>query len=406
MFDFLYRALGSMLSFFDTVTGTYVLALLFYALIFKIVFLPFSIKQQKNQIKLAKLTPKIELIRAKYKGRTDQPTMQKQQQEIMELQQKEGYSPLSGCLPLLIQLPIIILLYAVIQNPLSYIAHSTNAINTYNDNYDNDAFNMTEFLDDNSNLKSYYQDIIDKKEKIEREDILTAIKSDTVFGEFDENSTEILIIDAFIEKINGAQTPEKKQEYINLVENYGIEFDSIPNFELFGINLAKTPSFKDKDNLILVIIPILAAVSSWASMWFTKKMNKTGLQSAQDMQAQASMKIMDLVMPLMTLFFAFNFSGMLGIYWVFQSVLGIGQSFILAKAMPLPKYSEEELKEMQRQRREVEKAQRQAAKQQPKHKSLHYIDEDDYDQLPTVKGSEEKKRSSGLSGSNVPEIKD
>ena len=406
MFDWLYRALGAMMSAFDSITGTYVLALLFYALIFKIVFLPFSIKQQKNQIKLAKLTPKIELIRAKYKGRTDQPTMQKQQQEIMELQQKEGYSPLSGCLPLLIQLPIIILLYAVIQNPLSYIAHSTSAINTYNDNYDNDAFDMTEFLNDNSNLKSYYQDIIDKKEEIEREDILNAIKSDVVFGEFDEKSSEILIIDAFIEKINKAETEEDKQKFIGLVENYGIEFDSIPNFELFGINLAKTPSFKDKDNLILVIIPILAAVSSWASMWFTKKLNKTGLQSAQDMQAQASMKIMDLVMPMMTLFFAFNFSGMLGIYWVFQSLLGLGQSFILAKAMPLPKYSEEELKEMQRQRREVEKAQKQAVKLQPKHKSLHYIDEDDYDQLPTVRANEEKKRSSGLGGSNVPEIKD
>ena len=57
-----------MLSFFDSITGSYALALLFYALIFKIVFLPFSIKQQRNQIKLASLTPKIALIRAKYKS--------------------------------------------------------------------------------------------------------------------------------------------------------------------------------------------------------------------------------------------------------------------------------------------------------------------------------------------------
>ena len=98
MFDWLYRFLGSMLSFFESFTGGYALALLLYALVFKIVFLPFSIKQQQNQIAMAKLAPKIELIKAKYKGRTDQPTMQKQQQEIMDLQQKEGYSPLSGCL--------------------------------------------------------------------------------------------------------------------------------------------------------------------------------------------------------------------------------------------------------------------------------------------------------------------
>ena len=103
MLVWLYNILGSMLAWFESITGTYALSLLFYALIFKVVFIPFSIKQQKNQIKMAKLAPKIELIKAKYKGRTDRVTMQKQQTEIMELQQKEGYSPFSGCLPLLIQ---------------------------------------------------------------------------------------------------------------------------------------------------------------------------------------------------------------------------------------------------------------------------------------------------------------
>ena len=116
MFDWLCNLLGLMLSFFNSITGSYALALLFYALVFKIVLLPFNIKQQKNQVKSAKLTPKIEIIKAKYKGRKDPQTMQKMQQEIMELQQKEGASPLSGCLPLLIQLPIIMLLYTVIQN--------------------------------------------------------------------------------------------------------------------------------------------------------------------------------------------------------------------------------------------------------------------------------------------------
>ena len=103
-----------MLSWFSSLFGgSYALALLLYALLFKLLFLPFGIKQQKNQIKMAKLAPKIALIKAKYRGRTDQPTMQKQQQEIMELQQKEGYNPFSGCLPLLLQMPIIIFLYSV-----------------------------------------------------------------------------------------------------------------------------------------------------------------------------------------------------------------------------------------------------------------------------------------------------
>ena len=395
-----------MLSFFDTITGTYVLALLFYALIFKIVFLPFSVKQQKNQIKLAKLTPKIELIKAKYRGRTDQRTMQKQQQEIMELQQKEGYSPLSGCLPLLIQLPLILLLYAVIQNPLSYIAKSTDAIDIYNDNYDNDSFDMVDHLEKNPSLNAYYKDIIDKKEEIERDDIINAIKSETYFGSFDEDTAEILIIDSFLDKINEAGSEEKKANVVSIIEAYGIEFESIPNFELFGINLAKTPSFKDKDNLILVIIPILAAASSWLSMWLTRKMNSTGLVTEQDKQAQASMKIMDLMMPAMTLFFAFNFSGMLGIYWVLQSVLGLGQSFVLSRVMPLPHYTEEELKAMKKEQKQAEKAQKQALKGNVKYKSLHFIDEDDYDTLPTVKTNESDAKKNASLYSERPELKD
>jgi YidC/Oxa1 family membrane protein insertase len=76
---------------------------------------------------MALLTPKIELIKAKYRGRTDQVTMRKQQEEIMQLQQQEGYNPLSGCLPMLLQLPVIIWLYKVIRMPLTYIMGMADA---------------------------------------------------------------------------------------------------------------------------------------------------------------------------------------------------------------------------------------------------------------------------------------
>ena len=69
----------------------------------------------------------------------------------------------------------------------------------------------------------------------------------------------------------------------------------------------------------------------------------------------------------------------------------------------MPKYTEEELKEMRRQQKAAEKAQRAAIKSQPKYKSLHYIDEDDYDTLPEIKTAE---NSNKISGSDMPEIKD
>ena len=339
-----------MLSWFSSLFGgSYALALLLYALLFKLLFLPFSIKQQKNQIKMAKLAPKIELIKAKYKGRHDQPTMQKMQQEIMEFQQKEGYSPLSGCLPLLLQLPIIIFLYDIIRKPLTYICGWGDKI--------------------------------------------SAIKAS--IGEAAKNVTEEIDLINLIDK-NAAKVAQET----------GLDLGLIPDFKIFGgwLDLSGTPNVAWG---WLVLIPIIAAALTWLSMFLSRKWNGSSnpMEQAQDAQAKASMRIMDLVMPGMTLFIAFSFSGMLGLYWIYQSIFGILQTFILSKAMPLPRYTEEELKEMRKAQKAAEKAQKAALKEAPKYRSLHYIDEDDYDTLPEFKGKSQGE-SKSASRLDAPEIKD
>ena len=420
MLDWLYGLLGSMLSFFDRITGSYAIALLFYALIFKLLFLFFGIKQQKNQIKMAKLAPKISLIKAKYRGRTDRPTLQKQQQEIMELQQKEGYSPLSGCLPLLLQLPIILLLYAVIRNPVSHIAKTTAALENYNEK-GVVALNKDEAYspEDGSTVHITYEDLYTtvkdkdgnvtdyKYREVTREDIVKALNirynpnayNDKGKYQAVEEIQLVNLIMAEVKDENGNVIPEKKAE----LESFGIDFDTIPNFTVFGVNLAEQPSIKNIS--ILVIIPVLAAALTWLSMWLTRRWNGNPMAEAQDAQAQTSMKIMDLMMPLMTLFLAFKFSGMLGLYWVYQSGLGIAQTFALSRLMPLPKYTEEELREMRKAEKAAEKAQRQALKGGAKYRSLHYIDEEDYAELPDAPKNEEKKTPK-TGGMDVPNIKD
>ena len=108
-FDFIMIPVAQVLKFCNNlVGGHYILSLLIFAVLVEILLLPFGIKQQKNSIKQAGLRPKEKAIRDKYAGRDDQPTRQKMQQEIQDLYQKEGYNPMSGCLPLLIQFPVII----------------------------------------------------------------------------------------------------------------------------------------------------------------------------------------------------------------------------------------------------------------------------------------------------------
>ena len=403
MFDWLYELLGMLMSFFNSITGSYILALLLYALIFKIVLIPFTIKQQKNQIKMAGLAPKIQLIKAKYKGRTDQRSMQKQQDEIMQLQQKEGYNGCSGCLPLLIQLPIIMLLYAVIQSPLSYIATTTDVVTQYNQNYSN-----SEYVTPDEIIEIYGDAIYHKNDDgtVVRVAVDPVAKlKDRYFTDTEDKSKigEIAVINKIYQNVY-SEDGSARQEEIDYIEKIGIKWDSIPDFRLFGINLADSPDIMNPS--IILIIPFLAAAASWLSMWLAKKLNGSSSMAAgaQDEQTAKSMKVMDLVMPLMTLWIAFNFSGMLGLYWVIQSLLGLLQTFIMSKTMPIPKFTEEEIRELHRQEKEVEKAARAAAKN-TRHRSLHYIDEDDYDELPDAPVSEGSKPGSSFNG-DAPEIKD
>ena len=349
MFDWLYKIFGTILAFFNDITGHYALALILYALVFKIVFLPFSIKTQKNQIAMAKLRPKMAKIEKKYAGRTDRATLQKKQQEIMELQQKEGYNPLSGCLPLLLQLPLIIFLYNVIRKPLAYICKwSTEAI-----------------------------------------DKVLAITG----GDANDQILAIGKIEEYISANPGGAAE------IEAIIGQPIE---LPNFELFGVNLASTPSLKEFS--LLLLIPVLAAGFQWLSMWLTRKWQGNTTMGG-DAQSQMSMRIMDVTMPLMTLWFTFSFSGMLGVYWIYQSIFAIAQQYALSKAMPLPKYTESEIREIEKAEKEKAKAQRAAIQSQPKTKSLHYIDDDDYDTLPEIQKSTEKKGTMGLSSSDLKDDK-
>lgn len=281
MLDWIYDLLGTMLSWFSNIFfGKYAFALFLYALLFKLLFLPAAIKQQKSQIAMARIAPKMEKIQAKYRGKTDEASMQKQQQEIMELQQKEGFRPLSGCLTMFLQLPIITFLYKVIRSPLSYICKLTG------------------------------EEIIKIKDIITAAGITPALDEIGLVANIQE-----LGIDVFA----------------------GIDLTKLPDFTLFGANLARTPSFSEFS--ILWLVPILAAALTWLSSYLMRKWNNVSTAPAGngETQGKSPMNFMEIMMPLMTLWMTFSFSGMLGVYWIYQSVLGILQSFILSKALPIPK---------------------------------------------------------------------
>jgi YidC/Oxa1 family membrane protein insertase len=110
--------------------GNYGVAIILLTILMRIVILPLSIKQTKSMIAMQKLQPQLKEIQKKYKD-----DREKQGQEMMRLYKENKVSPLGGCLPLLLQLPIIFAVFEVLRNlsigsPYRYIflADQTRAL--------------------------------------------------------------------------------------------------------------------------------------------------------------------------------------------------------------------------------------------------------------------------------------
>lgn len=337
--------IGKFLQILTKITGgKYVIGLLLFAVVVELVMLPFGIKQQKNSIKQAALRPKEMAIRNKYKGRTDQATQQKMAQEIQKMYQDEGFNPMGGCLPLLIQLPVILALYQIVIDPLRYVLGKAATLSSALATYCTTAKAAGGLGLALGNGKGTIELLSQAGGKLE------GLKNFSYFS----NATECY-------------------EALNVGS-------AMPDFTLFGLNMGNIPSFTS----ILVLVPILTFVFYFASMKLTRKF--TYQPAAQDPQMGCSNNMMDITMPLMSVYIAFIVPAAVGIYWMFKSVLSTLKSFIMSKVMPIPTFTEEDYKAAEKALKN-KKPQRPAAERSegaPKPRSLHYIDEDDEPLPPPV----------------------
>lgn len=331
---------GQLMRLFYEWTGSYAIALLLFAVVIKIVLLPFGIKQQKNAIKQAKLRPKEMAIRKKYAGRDDKPTQNKMQQEIMELYQKEGFNPMGGCLPLLLQMPIIVILYRIVYMPLTYICQwSAERI---------------------SELQA------------------TAEKAG-LLGE------------------GGKWTAQAEIQLLSMIKSNPASFDaeavqSLPQLHLFGIEALDLSASPSLTNLSwLVAIPVLVFLTTFLSMKLTRRFTyQSPDQAAQ--QNTLSMKIMDFAMPLFSLWISFSLPAALGLYWIYQSILSFGQQYLLYKLMPMPQFTEEDYRRAEKEMGVKGKGAKKAADAIPGAvRSLHHIDDEDY--LPPVNKEQARREA-------------
>ena len=162
----------------------------------------------------------------------------------------------------------------------------------------------------------------------------------------------------------------------------GITLDKIPSFNIGAFDLSVTPNASGVSNWYL-LIPILTFVFAFGSMKLTKKFTYQAPQ-AEGANNALSMKIMDFTMPLFSAWIAYTLPSVIGVYWMFQNVLSTVQQIILSQMFKIPKFTEEDYKNAER---ELAGSSKKKNKKAEKPHSLHHIDDDDE---PTPAPAEKK----------------
>lgn len=114
--DFVAQPLGALLKMIFDFVGDYGYSIIIFTIIVKVLLLPFNIKQTESSKKMNEISPKMKELQEKYKN-----DKEKLNQKLLELYKEHNYNPAAGCLPMLIQMPILFALFYVIREPVKYV---------------------------------------------------------------------------------------------------------------------------------------------------------------------------------------------------------------------------------------------------------------------------------------------
>ena len=300
IFELIAIPLGWIMRCIYNLVGNYGITLILFTLVTKILLFPLSVKQKKSTIRMAAFQPEIQRIQKKYAN--DQ---QKQSEELARLQKDHNFSMTSGCLPLLIQMPILFGLINVIYNPLQHIAGvSKKLIGT---------------IKTPGELMTIAEGIVGKLSTYSPQtSIISAVKSNP---------------SAFASALDA--------ETIAAVQAMDLTF--------LGMDLSATPNIKVFNALL--IIPVLSVVFMFLQTKISTKLS--GQPSTGSTNAMMG------VTTLMMGYFAFIMPAGVSIYWIFSSIFGIfqelGMNLFINPEKEKAKIAEE-IRAAKRARKEEEKA--------------------------------------------------
>lgn len=302
-----------------------VLSIVIITIIIYMCLLPLTIKQQKFSKLSQKMQPEMQAIQAKYKNKKDQASMMAMQEETQLLYQKYGISPMGSCVQMLIQMPILFALYRVFYNIPAYLSGVKGS--------------FTGLVDSIQQTSGYQNTLVSLMEKynVVTSSGLNASNAASKLADASGDTLNNFIIDILYKLPSKGWDALMDGKFFDGIQS-AVEktHDALLHFNYFlGLNISDTPwyiiksNFTDKPDkwLLFVILALLIPVLSYLTQMINIKLMPQAANGNDQMANQ--MKMMNLMMPLMSLFICFTVPVGLGIYWICSALVrGIQQFFV------------------------------------------------------------------------------
>lgn len=292
------------------------LCIILFTIVTRLLLFPLTIKQQKTSKLMSVMQPELNAIQKKYKGKEDQQSMMMMQTETKAVYEKYGTSMMGGCLPLLIQMPILFALYRVIYNIPAYVT----SVKWY---FELVVDALPAGFQSNATFQALAEAHNMVGDKIDFTQVNTVI--DLLYKLTDKQWGELTASSAFPNLLE--LTTQNGENVVNSIHR-------LQNF--CGVNIAYTPMtiimdfFNGQGSILVALAALSIPILAGLTQWFSSKIMMAG-QPSQDPDAPGAgmMKQMNVMMPLMSVFFCFTFPAAIGIYWVASSVFQIIQQMIV-----------------------------------------------------------------------------
>lgn len=302
-----------------------VLSIVIITIIIYMRLLPLTIKQQKFSKLSQKMQPEMQAIQAKYKNKKDQASMMAMQEETQLLYQKYGISPMGSCVQMLIQMPILFALYRVFYNIPAYLSGVKSS--------------FTGLVDSIQQTSGYQNTLVSLMEKynVVTSSGLNASNAASKLADASGDTLNNFIIDILYKLPSKGWDALMDGKFFDGIQS-AVEktHDALLHFNYFlGLNISDTPwyiiksNFTDKPDkwLLFVILALLIPVLSYLTQMLNIKLMPQATNGNDQVANQ--MKMMNLMMPLMSLFICFTVPVGLGIYWICSALVrGIQQFFV------------------------------------------------------------------------------